>query len=431
MKKTPDSQHTDVNRATALTYAAYRVVRDIYQDRSDLTSIIDKFFISIGGNPADTHVSSDDPIGVGNAAGFAILEARRHDGFNSEGDMLGSAFNATRYSDFTNFHTLNPPQKTPSRTKCDELIDVNHWQPLRLIKKDGSESVQQWANCFVVNAQPFSLTHAGQFRTSIETPCLCNRTGQEEYISELQEMFNLSSKLTDKDKMIVEFWADHDGLSPPTHWLKLSAEFAEKQNLNIIQTAKVQFGLAWSIYDAALAAWDIKRAYDTARPVTAIQCLFADKQVQSWKSPYLGTLTYNASEWQPYQPLDRVSPPFPNYVSGHSTMSAAAAVFLTDFYGNNKFGLSYTIKAGEGVYEPKVTDPLDSRYIAGKSDVPNSGPGTSGYSPATDVTLSWETFQDAADESGFSRRLAGIHTKQADLQERQLGKSVGNHVLKS
>ena len=48
----------------------------------------------------------------------------------------------------------------------------------------------------------------------------------------------------------------------------------------------------------------------------------------------------------PYQAPNVVTPPFPEYVSGHSTFSAAGAYILTQFTGSDTFGASVTIKAG-------------------------------------------------------------------------------------
>jgi hypothetical protein len=73
---------------------------------------------------------------------------------------------------------------------------------------------------------------------------------------------------------------------------------------------------------------------------------------------------------------------------------------LAGFTGSDRFGASATIPAGGSRVEPGVT-------------------------PAADVTLSWATFTDAADQAGRSRRYGGIHFRHGDLVGRALGGMVG------
>jgi hypothetical protein len=104
----------------------------------------------------------------------------------------------------------------------------------------------------------------------------------------------------------------------------------------------------------------------------------------------------DGSQWLPYQPTTFPTPPFPDYVSGHSTYSAAAARILYLWTGTDKFGDSVTLPAGSSKIDPGVT-------------------------PAKPVTLKWETFTGAANEAGMSRRYGGIHFARADMAERKLG----------
>ena len=95
-----------------------------------------------------------------------------------------------------------------------------------------------------------------------------------------------------------------------------------------------------------------------------------------------------------------ITPPFPEYVSGHSTFSAAAATVLTAFTGSDRFGASAVVPRGSSLVEPGAT-------------------------PSADVTLTWPTFSAAADQAGISRRYGGIHYRSGDLAGRRLGREVG------
>ena len=73
------------------------------------------------------------------------------------------------------------------------------------------------------------------------------------------------------------------------------------------------------------------------------------------------------------------------------------------FTGSDDFGGSVTLPTGSSRVEPGLT-------------------------PQTDVTLSWATFSEAADEAGISRRYGGIHFEEGDLRARLLGREVGGAV---
>jgi hypothetical protein len=162
---------------------------------------------------------------------------------------------------------------------------------------------------------------------------------------------------------------------------------------------KMFFALSNAIFDAGIAAWDAKRTYDSVRPVTAVPLLYKGKIIHSWGGPGKGTVEMDGARWIPYQAATFPTPPFPEYVSGHSTYSAAAARILALWTGSDRFSDSVTLPAGSSKIEPGTT-------------------------PVRPVVLNWPTFTDAADEAGMSRRYGGIHFRGADLAGRLLGRFV-------
>ncbi|HEU5314963.1 MAG TPA: vanadium-dependent haloperoxidase, partial [Chloroflexota bacterium] len=115
---------------------------------------------------------------------------------------------------------------------------------------------------------------------------------------------------------------------------------------------------------------------------------------------YKGSAMIEGAEWQPYQRTTFVTPPFPEFVSGHSTFSAAGAEILRRFTGSDVYRASYTRNPGTSQVEPAVT-------------------------PINEVTLAWETFTAAAEQAGLSRRYGGIHFEDGDLGGRVMGRQVG------
>jgi hypothetical protein len=113
-----------------------------------------------------------------------------------------------------------------------------------------------------------------------------------------------------------------------------------------------------------------KRFYDSSRPITTIQCLYEGMNVKAWQGPYLGAGEIDGSDWKPvrllssallsaymrrgkrcssppflcarttmqYQDASFVTPPFAEFVSGHSTFSAASAFVIRSFLGTDEYG---------------------------------------------------------------------------------------------
>jgi hypothetical protein len=140
-------------------------------------------------------------------------------------------------------------------------------------------------------------------------------------------------------------------------------------------------------------------AFDYVRPVSAVRYVFASQTIAAWGGPHQGTREIPAERFVSYLP----TPPFAEYTSGHSAFSAAAATILEWFTGNSRFGASHTTRAGGSVIEP-------------------------GSTPSRDVTLSWRTFRQAADEAGLSRRYGGIHFARGDLESRVMGRRIARAV---
>jgi hypothetical protein len=217
-------------------------------------------------------------------------------------------------------------------------------------------------------------------------------------------LVEISAGLTDRQKMIAEYWSDGpNSEQPPGHWALFAQFVSARDHHTLDDDVKMFFALSNAIFDAGIAAWDAKRTYDSVRPVTAIALLYKGKTIRAWGGPGKGTVEVDGARWVPYQAATFPTPPFPDYVSGHSTYSAAAARILALWTGSDHFGNSVTFPAGSSKIEP-------------------------GTMPDRPISLNWPTFTDAADEAGMSRRYGGIHFRGADLAGRLLGRFVATEA---
>jgi hypothetical protein len=153
--------------------------------------------------------------------------------------------------------------------------------------------------------RPWNLSEGSQFRPG-PPPAF----GSEAYSREVQEVYDVSLGLTDEQKRIADFWADGAGtVTPPGHWNQIAIDLIRSQGLTDVASAGVFAALNTAQADAFIACWDAKFTYWSERPVTAIR----RELDPTWLS-YVTT------------------PPFPSYVSGHSTTSSAASEVLGAYF---------------------------------------------------------------------------------------------------
>jgi membrane-associated phospholipid phosphatase len=368
----PAAEWTDGNKAEAISYAAYRALVDLFPTAR--ASLFDPLMADLGYD-VENRAADGTPAGIGNTACAAVVAFRHRDGANQRGDLNGGA----PYSDYTGYMPVNDPWT---------LRDPNRWQPL--LQPSGEP--QAFLAAHWGRVAPFALAHAGQLRPPRPVPY-----ERVPYEKQAREVVALSARLTDVHKAIASYWADGPATeTPPGHWNLFAQWVSARDGHGIDQDVQLFFALGNALLDASIAVWECKRAFDYVRPISAIRFLYGGTPIEAWGGPYHGTRLIDGSTWEPYLP----TPPFAEYVSGHSTFSAAAASVLTFFTGSRRFGLEVTVPAFSSTIEP-------------------------GAVPATDVTLRWSTFDAAADEAGMSRRLGGIHFEDADTRGRHMGKRVG------
>jgi hypothetical protein len=379
----PASESTAANKSKALSYAAYRCLADVFPRRA---SLFRARMLALGYSPEDTSTDVSTPAGIGNRVAQEMIHACHKDGSNQLGDLATG-----EYEDYTGYKPVNGPNR---------LNDPDHWQPLAVRDRD-EFMIQAFLTPFWGRVTPFALSSADQFRPS---PPYSWSKSPGQYLLQAEELIDISAHLTDTQKVISEFWADGPGsVTPPGHWCRIAQFVSARDHHDLDTDVKMFFVLTNALLDTSIATWDAKRAYDSVRPITAVRFLFAGKKIHAWAGPGKGAQEIDGADWMPYQPLNSVTPPFPEYVSGHSAFSATAAEVLRLFTGNDVFGGSARIGMGTSKIE-------------------------SGKTPSQDITLSWATFTEAADQAGMSRRYGGIHFKMGDLNGRKLGRLVAGQA---
>lgn len=386
------------------------------------------------------------PAEIGWMAAQATLEARRLDGSNEAAD----------YADITSdvYADLYVPVNDPSdHLPGSDQFNARHWQPLRvptglLLDAAGRPSVaadrpesyvdQSFLTPHWGAVQPFAMISGSQFRppapplAGSDEPYTDQRgnsgTNDEIFRQQVVEVLVLSANLTDRDKVIAEYWADGPrSETPPGHWNALAHGVSERDRHTLDEDVRFYFALNGALFDAGIGAWEAKRHFDYVRPISAIHHLYAGEMIEAWAGPGSGTGMIPAAAWRPYQAADFVTPPFAEYVSGHSTFSAAAAEVFAAFTGSDRFYDGETVLYHTDFNEDGVPDLLGQHIVSTNGNLFEA-------SPAEPVVLRWETFSAAADEAGVSRLYGGIHFAEGDLNGRMMGRAIGEqayHAAKS
>jgi membrane-associated phospholipid phosphatase len=166
------------------------------------------------------------------------------------------------------------------------------------------------------------------------------------------EVHDIVGNLTDEQRLIARFWSDDPMLSPtpPGHWIAIALGISERDGLSAERTADILARLGIAMADAFIGCWHTKYEYNLLRPITYIR-------------------RFISPEWEPL--LN--TPPFPEYPSGHSTQSAAAAAVLTAALGED-FAFEDMTHEDEGL-----------------------------------PVRSFDSFWQAAEEAAISRLYGGIH----------------------
>jgi len=226
---------------------------------------------------------------------------------------------------------------------------------------------------------PFVLESGNQFR-----PFTFPQFNSPQYAKELNEVKalgeeNSSDRNADQTEIAL-FWAYDraDSFKPPGQWNQIAQTVALNEGNTLEENAELFAVLNTGLADAGIAAWDSKYVYEQIRPITAIQEADKDNNPNTIADP----------TWEPL--LD--TPPFPDYLSGHSVFGGAASAILARFFGD------------------------DTSYEIPSMELPG-------------VSRSYGSFTQAANENADSRLFGGVHINAANVDGVSVGQEVGNFVF--
>jgi hypothetical protein len=495
-------------REAAISYAAYRVLLWRYAYGANLRVTFDeltKTMRSLCFRTDFTSTNSNSPAALGNRIAAAVIASGRTDGSHER----------QRYAD-TSYTPVNAPLvvKQPGAA----MHDPTFWQPLALdqsVAQNGLAvpgKVQTFIGAQWGHVRGFALSPSKKGVPIDPGPPPIGTSKSAAYKQAAVDVIRKSAELDPADsqmidigldalganplgtndghgytvnpvtgkpyepervlrgdfsRVLAEFWADGPSSeTPPGHWNVVANEVSDSPELasrigagsagRLKWDVELYFSLNGAVHDAAIAAWGLKRAYQSVRPISMIRHLSGRGQssdstgpsydpdglalvpglievitkessaagqrhsalvdsvgkiaIRTWRGPpkdntqSSGVDWILGERWMPYQKATFVTPAFPGFVSGHSTFSRAAAEVLAAYTGSPFFpGGLFTAQRAPGSLATE-------------------------RGPSKPITLQWATYYDAADQAGISRIYGGIHIVVDDFAGRRIGSRVGKQA---
>jgi hypothetical protein len=501
-------------RHEAISFAAYRVLAARYARSSSAVTTavaLAEQMRGLGYDPCYRVSEGAGPAQLGNRIAEAVLTMTLEDGSNEAND----------YADTTDWVPENEPLVV-ALPGPGVQHDPDHWQPLALDQRLAQNGiiepgkVQNYVGAQWRDVRTFALrrTELDEPYFDLEAPPLWDTPETRAFVLDvirreafldpaLAETIDVSpgaygnNSLGENDglghplnpvtgapyaphvvpradfgRVLAEFWADGPhSETPPGHWNVIANTVADDPGFvrryggvgpeldRLEWDVKLYFVLNGALHDAAIAAWEVKRRYLCARPISLIRYMgtlgqssdsslphydpnglplepgtvelvsaessapggrhehlagyVGEVAVRAWRgepddpgTQVGGGVWRLATAWFPYQRKTFVTPAFPGFISGHSTFSRAAAEVLAAVNGSAYF------PGGLG------------EFVARRGEYLMFEEG-----PSVDVHLQWATYFDAADQAGQSRIWGGIHLEPDDLVGRRTGALVGRAAL--
>jgi hypothetical protein len=305
------------------------------------------------------------------------------------------------FSDLPNNSTILDPLQTQN---ISLYTNPSKWTPLLVQGRTQSWLTWNWEN---VSTTCLTDVHTSTIKSSATPFYPANRS------LDIANLVSTVTQIGDSEKVQAEFWAGGPfTASPPGIFLYLWSHYTRAsmvaQNLGMNSFILSGLELAVNLFEIGRICWGIKKTYAEARPIQDIRNLYASSTIKD----FMGS-TIRGNLWLPFQPANVVSPPFPDFTSGHSSFGQVFSNIMTAWFGTSIPSLPSTtyLRMNTILSRTFVTDqsmpPGKFLFKAGSSEI------QPGLIPATNNTLHWSDWSTMTTSAGFSRQYGGIHPMSA------------------
>jgi hypothetical protein len=240
------------------------------------------------------------------------------------------------------------------------------WVPTNQLGLQQMPLLPEWGS-----NRPFAMPSGSTCK--LLPPPAYSEAKDSDFYQEAVEVQTVRQNLSSEQMVVARYWSDDPMLTvtPPGHWTAITLQVADREKISAAKTSEALARVGIAVADAFIGCWRDKYDYNLLRPVTYIR-----RHIEPGFEPLL------------------ITPPFPEYPSGHSVQSAAAATVLESMFGAN-FAFE------------------DAKYL-GDGQTPRK----------------FASFKEAAKEAALSRLYGGIHFRAGVEKGLEQGECIGTFAAK-
>lgn len=233
--------------------------------------------------------------------------------------------------------------------------------------------------------------------------------------AEIKKMEKNYKNLTDKKKVIAELFAASTTIPPPSQLLTLLFFYLKSLPIDIFDQPRYLLAATASFLDAGVLAWYYKAKFEQARPAQVMRTTYQGRTIKSWQ-PYGGTQEISGSAWLPYQDYTFVTPPFPDFPSGHSLFTCTFTAICQQLFNTNQFAKGTIIQFDRPEYISPILVGQNEFKLGTFIIEPGHSTTEPELTPQERTEINIQTFTDLAQYCSISRFYGGIHWHSTHLQ---------------
>ena len=306
---------------------------------------------------------------------------------------------------YRNGNTRLNPAVSQDFTDTTQYPQPLHWTPLVINGANKLYATPQWndvsSTCLTAQDE--------QDLSGLAAPFFPDAADRQ---IEIADLVYKTAHLTDSEKITAEWWAGGPyTVTPPGilmwYWKTYMATYniAVTQNIRAFMLSGLEAAIG--LFEVGRVVWGQKLGYTQSRPIQEIRQTYRGQRLTGYDGQGV-----SGELWMPYQEPTFVTPPFPDFVSGHSAFSKIFADVMGEWFGD-AIDTSKTVTLSDlNLVTADLTSPQQNPF--GTIIFP---PGSSlvqpGIVPAQPTTLSFTSWSQLAYSAGISRQYGGIHASSA------------------
>jgi hypothetical protein len=303
------------------------------------------------------------------------------------------------------------------------LPDPDSWTPLAVKQPDGSYKKQSFVQPFFGQVKNWLTTEEWDQVWQIASD---NFPSKEVFDQQVDNQQEISSTLTNQQKLTAEIWAAPKKSSPPTKWMIMLALVIAAKSYPLKESVALIGGICFNLLHAGVTAWAVKTKYLQKRPIQGVRQKYFNQEIMS---PYIGQIT-NGTQWLPWQESVSFTPGFADYVSGHSAFSMACAVFFQMIFKSDIIPLCGVFVSPDYYYLwSDVFNSINLPTCIDQICMPSHCSQVNSKYPTAPVFSSFKSWNELANQAGMSRIYGGIHWENSNVGGLEIGSYISRTLF--